>query len=348
MKRLVLTVAAVVLLAVLVRVLMAIFSQGPSTYPVRVGFQFKYDGKPVETSYLTTVRKTLEWNEAVGFRHAYTHGRDRKSFPLPDGSLILLSPGWLRSEMDKSYLEMGKSYTSQAAWMWQDSSHQPTQIVSWNGYTTRMDFRFALTPFRWLKITATIEPLDRSHLSEALRADAVHDDLDKIENSSLFGGSSNTHGTLFLGLLIFPLAATEPTEIEQLKRAPGWIKASGDCRFKPIGPHDAQGLTNWPDRVGLLRDGSSWSGEGGPLPEEPDMIYSTEKQVGPAAGPPGGSFSLLPFRSLAISMVHAVKWDGTACSGIEPPDGSENLLVQFRDGRLALIVPSYDFAVLGD
>jgi len=47
-------------------------------------------------------------------------------------------------------------------------------------------------------------------------------------------------------------------------------------------------------------------------------------------------------------MVHAVKWDGTACSGIEPPDGSENLLVQFRGGRLALIVPSYSFAVLGD
>lgn len=348
MKRLVLAVAAVVLLAVLARVLIAIFSPGRSAYPVRVSFHFIYDGKPVETSYLTAVRKTNEWDPVRGFHHGYTHGRDRKSFPLPDGSLIVLRPAWLRSELDKSYLEMGKSYTSQAAWMWQDRPHQPAQLVSWDGYTTRMDFRSALAPFLWLKITATIEPLDQTHLSEALRADTVHDDLAKIEYSSFFGGSSNTHGTLFLGLLIFPLAAAEPTEIEQLKSAAGWMKASGDCRFKPIRPQDAQGLTNWPDRVGLLRDGSSWSGEGGPLPEEPDVIYSTGKQVGPPAGPPGGSFSAPPFWSLAIGMVHAVKWEGTACSGIEPPDGSENLLIQFSNGKLALIVPSYSLAVLGD
>ena len=63
-----------------------------SLYPVRVSFHFNYDGKPVETSYLTVIREKLNNPELSLLR--YTHGRDRVSFKLPDGSLVLLRPEW--------------------------------------------------------------------------------------------------------------------------------------------------------------------------------------------------------------------------------------------------------------
>lgn len=344
MKRLMLAVSAVSLLALLAVSLFAVFAQPSFTYPVRVTFHFIYRGRPFETSYLTIVRKGLGNPEISWVR--YAHSRDRTSFKLPDGSLVLLRPEW---PWESQGFDLGKKYMLAARWFWQDSVHQPKQIVYGDSATKHLAPRSVPAPFTWLDVTATIERLDQTYLSEALQADTVHDDDDKIEFSSMLGGAWNFQGTLFTSLVIVPLGGVDLTEIKQLKGSPGWIAASNHCRFRPMQPADAGKLlrlTNWTDRIGMLRDETGWSPDGGPHPGEPSVLYSTERKV--TAQTNSNGFSALPSRSFAIDMVQAVKWSGTVCSGIEPPDGSQNLLLQFGDGTLALIVPSDILAVLSD
>ena len=360
-RRVAVAVIVGVLIAAALVSLLAIFTEASLTYPIRVSFHFTYAGKPVETSYLTTVHKELgNFIEISLFR--YTHSRGRKSFPLPDGSLVLLSPVW---PQEWESFEEGKSYPSAARWFWQDSSQRPTQIVYGDGGARHLLKRSAPAPFPWLDVTATVERLDQSHLREALRADAVRDDQDKLEYSNLFGGTSKFHGTVFISLDILDVLpfVSARTEIEQLKNSSGWIAASGGCRFKPVqrgdpeyselvpSAHDAwkSGLTKYAYRATLLREGTGWSGDDGPRVGEPVVMYSTGKHVDTITGQDelAGSSSIAAFGSSAIQMVHAVQWDGLACTGIEPPQGSQNLLLQFSDGRLSLITPSDAFAVLG-
>jgi hypothetical protein len=309
---------------------------------VRVSFNFNYHETAIETSYLTTVKEGLGNFLEISLIQ-YTHGRDRISMNLPDGSLVLLRPEW---PFEGKNFERGKKSISTARWLWQDRVDQPSEIIYGAGASRHVAIRAVSAQFTWLDVTATIERLDRSYLPEALRADSLHDDDDKIEFSNFFGGSSNFHGTLFTGLNMLPLSVTDGTEVEHLTDAPGWIAASDNCRFRAVEPGDFRALSAFvrnSDRVGLLRAGTRWRGDAGPHPGEPLVMYSTEAKVDGRES----SFSVVPFRHLALNMLRELTWDGMACGGIEPPGSGQSLLVQFVDGRLALIEPSDNIAVVG-
>jgi hypothetical protein len=243
----------------------------------------------------------------------------------------------LRPEWEGNNFKIGKIYSSAARWFWQDSVHQPRQIVYGDGATKHLATRSVPAPFTWLDVTAIIERLDQTYLSEALQADTVHDDDDKIEYSNTLGGPSNSHGTLFTSLVLQPLSPVG-IKIEQPKSSPGWIAASNNCRFMPLQPAASTWLRRigYADRVGLLYDGTSWSAYGGPIPGEPQVVYSTEKQV-------ESQFQSLS--SLFKDMVNTVRWNGVSCSGIKLPDGSNNLLIQFSNGRLAVLLLSETYVI---
>jgi hypothetical protein len=72
-------------------------------------------------------------------------------------------------------------------------------------------------------------------------------------------------------------------------------------------------------------------------------MYSTGKVAQNSRG-----FSVLPYRSPAVAMVRGIEWDGAICSGIELPSDAEALAVQFADGRIVLILPSDEIAILAE
>jgi len=328
-------------IAAVIVFLLTAFAGTSFTYPVRVTFRFNYGGTKAEVSYLTTVTEGLGNVLEIGWIR-YTHYRDRTSFKLPDGSLAILRAEW---PAESQGFDLGKRYTSVARWFWQDNANQPVQIIYGDSATTPPASRSAPALFTWLDVTATIERLDDAYLIEASRADKIPDNDDKIEFSSQLGGRADFHGMLFSGLVIEPLVPDGQSKIEQLKSSPGWIAASENCRFKPIRPAETGALfdlVHYGDRVGLLRDGMSWSAEGGPLPGEPAVMYSTGRKV--EATPNG--FSVAAFRD--TTMVHSVKWGSKVCNGIDEPSGSTGLIIQFGDGTMALVAPSDFVAVLSD
>jgi hypothetical protein len=272
----------------------------------------------------------------------YSHGRDKFSLKLPDGSEVLLSPEW---PPEWQGFDTGRTYKSAARWLWKDSSKQPTEIVFGLASMMHGQPRTAPAPFTWLDITATIARVDEARLPEAVRSDGTPDKDDNVQYSNWLGGNLNYRGTLFTSFVISPVATSDQTRLKKLESSSGWIAASENCQFKSVSGEDDDllaGLTSYKDRVGLLRVGTSWVADGGPRPGEPIILYSTGRQVQGR----DNAFSVAPFESMAIDMVHAVKLDGADCAGINVPANSQSLMIQFGNGRLALIEPSNSIAIV--
>ncbi len=312
-------------------------------YPIKVSFHFNYDQQPIETSYITTVRKELG-NYIGGSLFRYARGRDRVSLKLSDGALVILRPEW--PIWGQNY-ETGRRYETVARWFWQDDVRKPEQVVYGDGAKKNLETGGAPAPFVWLDVSATVERLDRTYLFEAWRADAIHDDDDKIEFSNLLGGIPNFHGTLFTSLVITPLATDEQVRMEKLDHSSGWISASGTCRYKPLQQSDLGllvGLSSYADRIRLLRDGPGWRADVGSRLLEPMVMYSTKLHVDAL----DDGFSVARYRGPALKMVHEIKWDGRNCGGIEVPGDAASVVLQFDNGKFGRVDPSDSIAVLGD
>lgn len=321
---------------------------GPSwIYPICVTFTFDYGGKRFETSYLTTVRKELGEGFAYGNLFQYVHRRDRTSFQLPDGSLLILAPEW--PPFVSQGFDPGKKYISRGRWFWLDDAGAPQQIIYGDGATRPRDPGAGIPRFPWIAVTATTERMSDRDLPQALQADKRPDMADKLGYANMLGGKSDFHGILFTGVELVPLARELPSgqpKLEQFASDPGWLPAAASCRYRPLKREEVgiveylYGPTSYRSGFGLLRIGGAWTTDGAPHPGGPLITYSTGKEV-QAQG-----FDVLPYRSLAVAMVRAVEWDGMICSGIEPASEAEALAVQFADGRIALIRPSDKITVL--
>jgi hypothetical protein len=310
-------------------------------YPVRVSFTFDYGEKHFETSYLTTV--IMDLNNPLLSTIRWAHGRPHKSLALPDGSLVILAPKW---PFEWQGFPSGTKYVSRGRWFWLDSAEAPQQIIYGDSATQRSPRRLGAAPFTWIDVSATIERVSEIFLSEALRNDSRPDAADRLAYSSLYGGSLKPSGILFEEFAITPMFGPDSPaaeQVERLKGVSGWIAASEDCRIKPVFRRDpsAVQLTVHSERIGLLREAATWTGDGGPRPGEPAVMYSTGKLV-------EGTISALFPGPPALKMVHSVRLDGQICSGIELPTDAVAEIIQFPNGKLILLSSSPEMVILKD
>lgn len=315
-----------------------------NVYPARIKFSFEYEGHNYTKSYLTVVTKRVM--DPIGGSYRWDHGRDKISVALPNGELAILITEWPYQLGGSLQEKTGRS--SLARWVLIDDAKNPRQIVYGDRASKLPLSQLKAVKFPWLQVTEVIERVGLQFLPEAMRADKLRDDADMLVFSNKTGGGSPSYsGILFAGLDIAPIHGSGvdgDAKIEQIKKSPGWINVSEDCRFKPSPPRvSLEGLSIYSERRALLLSGETWSADGAPLPGEPAVMYSTHEQV---ANESGHGFSLTPYFEPTMRMVHSVEWKGMICRGLNPPSGTFGGIFEFKDGTLASIFSSGEISIL--
>ncbi len=315
------------------------------TYAIRVAFSFDYKGRHFQESYLTVSRE--QYGNPKVSRYTWLRGRERISMLLPDGSVVVLSPEWPTRWIE---FEEGRIYRSRARWIWLQSREAPKQVIYGDGATRRSSDRSGPAPFVWLEVEANVQRVADGLLEQAQSSDESKIGYDNVLYLNAFGGNRTAGGKIYEGLVIQPLHPKEHMSEKSkafLSDGAGWVSLSGGCRMKPLFPGSLD-LTDfdqdWKERRGLLADGSIWTGQGGPTPGEPDIMYPAGKAVAPT---PGGSHDRITDQRLILNTIRSIRHDAFSCGGIDTPQNASGFIIEFED-RAMLVFPSGTYSIIGD
>ena len=306
-------------------------------YPIRVTFEYTYNGRRFETSYLTLMRMSLRVSKVSIV--SWGPSRDKMSTLLPDGSVLMLKADW---PFEWQYLQNGQAYHSRARWMWLNSSEYPAEIVYADGASRLSPQDATTTPFVWTDATSSIERLGETYLLQAAVEDRTADDAIALLASSDLGPRPWEIGRLYAGIEAAPL---QNERLDEFRKLDGWISLSGGCRLfvQKIGPKGpaADGLVRRFDlnRI-LVRHADVWSDDGGPHANEAAIMYPAGKPQLDAEG------NIQSHVRPVLQQLHAVEYQNKRCSGIELPSDSNAAYLEFADGSILGIYPSLKYAVL--
>ncbi len=305
----------------------------PRAHVVKVSFAFTYKAHAYATSYLTTMTEQTGMGSGgnYGAWERWWPARKRTAMTLPDGSLLILIPDWNAPGDGLPHA----SYSTPLQWAWLDSVKSPKEIVFGGETTRRSPDETRQVDFPWFDPTATIEPVDDNLLPAAALADHSRDDADVIAFSNLLDGK-DFDGPLFADLKFVPIAASDLSPRTQVFE---WVPAVG-CQVAAVVGAPAT-LSFRPVARELISDGSTWRPDTGPAPHEPKVMYATGRAVASKDG-----FDVGRYDNLILPMVHSVSTAGRICKGITATPNARAELIRYPDGKLALLAPSREIAVL--